>query len=798
MKKLLITLISLSLFTGVHSQVIISELMQSNIDCAMDDENQFPDSWIELYNTSNTAEDASQYSIGEDNDPATAWHLPAKMLPPKRFQLIYCDGESKGYHTNFKLNVDKESSVYLFKKGVLVDSITIPTKMPAANVSYGRLDINSNKWGFQENPTPLQNNCNSISDVILGEPIFSILGGVYTKSNTINLSISIPEDAPKDTEIRYTTDGSEPTNYSQLYKSPLIFSSTRVIRAKLFHKGCISPRSATQSYIFLQRNMTLPVISINTNKEFLYDNQKGIYVDGTYNSTKKNYQYDWRRPINIEMFDAPNKESVINQLCETRIAGAASRGFQLKSLAIYSNKRFGKKKFKYEFFPEQRPGQKNFKSLVLRNAGNDFDYLYMRDAIAQKTFATYTDIDFQAWQPAIIYINGTYKGILNIRERGNGNNIYTNYDELEDIDVIENWNDVKEGDKTNLNAFKQFFNEHNHTYEEYAQWMDLKEFINFWAMNCYFNNVDFPGNNFMMWRPRTEDGKWRFIAKDIDYTMGIYNQQPYNYKYINWLYDHDYDPSTNWANHSESTRLFRRLMEDKDFSREFIDHLSIYMGDFLNYDKIWTNIWEPMYNVIKEEYPTHRNLINKWWPNYSNELSSAQSWVKQRTDFLYQHLSEYYKLGTPRQLEINNSLLPSEKESITITVNGIPLTDNSFSGKFFETRQIQLSGTQKDNSGFQITGWDITEISTNGSVKHSHIDGSNYSFRMPSCTRLSINSTIGTYNDIEDISTSYVEKYNTEKNNIEYYNAQGIKTNRLSKGINIIRSRNGKVSKILY
>lgn len=797
MKKLLITVISLFLFTGAHSQVIISELMQSNIDCVMDDENQFPDSWVELYNTSNAAEDASQYSIGEDNNPATAWHLPAKMLLPKRYQLIYCDNESKGYHTNFKLNVDKASSIYLFKKGVLVDSITIPTKMPAANVSYGRLEINSNIWGFQETPTPLQNNCNSISDVILSEPIFSIPGGVYTKSNTINLSMSIPEDAPKDTEIRYTMDGSEPTKYSQLYKSPLTFSSTKVIRAKLFHKGCISPRSTTQSYIFLLRDMTLPVISINTNKEFLYDNQKGIYVDGTYNSSKKNYQYDWRRPINIEMFDNPNQESVINQLCETRVAGAASRGSQLKSLAIYSNKRFGKKKFKYEFFPDQRPEQKNFKSLVLRNAGNDFDYLYMRDAIAQRTFATYTDIDYQAWRPSIIYINGTYKGILNIRERGNGNNIYTNYNELEDIDVIENWNDVKEGDKTNLNDFKQFFNEHNHTYEEYAQWMDIKEFINYWAMNCYFNNIDFPGNNIMMWRPRTEDGKWRFIAKDLDYTMGIYNQHPYNYKYINWLYNHDYDPSSNWANSSESTRLFRRLMEDKDFSREFIDHISIYMGDFLNYDKIWNNIWEPMYNVIKEEYPIHRKLINMWWPNYSNELESAHSWVKQRTDFLYQHLSEYYKLGTPRQLEINNSLLPSEKESIIITINGIPLTNNSFIGKFYESRNIQLSGEQKDNSGIQITGWDITEISTNGTIKKSHINGTNYSFQMPSCSQLLINSSIGIYNDIDSNSLPY-ENDNKESNNIEYYNLQGIKTNTLSKGINIIRSSNGKVSKIIY
>src|SRR5574344_1892237 len=91
---------------------------------------------------------------------------------------------------------------------------------------------------------------------------------------------------------------------------------------------------------------------------------------------------------------------------------------------------------------------------MLRNAGNDFDYLYMRDAVIQRTMAQHTDLDWQAWRPAIIYINGTYKGILNIRERSNEDNIYTNYDGLEDIDMIENWSELKVGDDSNFKHFK--------------------------------------------------------------------------------------------------------------------------------------------------------------------------------------------------------------------------------------------------------------------------------------------------------------------------------------------------------
>ena len=45
-------------------QLKISELMQSNIDCLMDDLNDFPDSWVELYNNGTTAVSLGKYKLG--------------------------------------------------------------------------------------------------------------------------------------------------------------------------------------------------------------------------------------------------------------------------------------------------------------------------------------------------------------------------------------------------------------------------------------------------------------------------------------------------------------------------------------------------------------------------------------------------------------------------------------------------------------------------------------------------------------------------------------------------------------
>ena len=732
----------------VRSQVIINELMQSNIDCIMDDQNEFPDSWVELYNAGNTSVNLQSYSIGTAKNGSDAYTLPSTTIAPHGFALVYCDKEGHDMHTPWRLESGKGCNVYLFHQGSIVDQVENLKKQPAPNIAYGRESNGSDIWGYMLTPTPKTSNTGGISDKMLGTPIFNEPGRVLTSYQYLSVALSVPGGSPEGTQIRYTTNGSEPTISSTLYTSPIAVNNSRTIRAKLFCEGWLSPRSTTQSYLYLNREMTLPVISIVTDDRYFNDNQIGIYVDGTYESGKKNYEFDWRRPINIEYFEEPGNESELNQLCETRIQGGATRSNKMKSLAIYAHKRFGTKRFAYEFFPDQRPGDTEFKSLVLRNAGNDFDYLFMRDAIIQRSMAEHVDLDWQAWRPAIIFINGTYKGMLNIRERSNEDNIYTHYDGLEDLDMIENWWDLKEGDWENWNAFQAFYAEHGHTLAEYAQWIDWEEFINLMAMNLYFNNQDFPGNNIVMWRPRTADGRWRFIAKDTDFGLGLYGSSP-DYNSIEWLHNPDYDWNRNWANKYEHTRLFRRMMEDTDFAREFLDRCAIYMGDFLNEQGVRA-VWDPMYNLVKTEYPHHRKLINEWWPNYNDELNNARNWLSKRTSYFYTQLANYYHLGTPTILKVNTLLSEEERGSIGVTFNGIKLSKSRFDGRFFANRSITLSGIPSE--GKQVVGWQVRQTNSNGQTTTQEISGSTYTFMMPSCNYLVINAVLADVDGIEEVS----------------------------------------------
>ena len=756
MKKWTFSIALLLSSQAIHAQLVINELMQSNIDCIMDDLNEFPDSWVELYNTGTAAVNLKDWRLGLSDKAGEAWQLSNKQIGPGEYALVFCDKVGKNLHTDFRLESGKGGSLYLFQGQTIVDKVEDLPKQPAPNIAYGRKTDGSNEWGYQLTPTPEGTNTGEVCDHdhILGEPVFSEPGKVFNGNKTFNLQLSLPEGSPEGTEIRYTTNGSEPTASSAKYTADIPITKSTSIRAKLFCNGWLSPRSTVQSYIFHDRSMTIPVISIVTDNSYLNDKKIGIFANNY--GHEKYQQVDWRRPLNIELFDAEGEPSQLNQLCETRITGAWSREAARKSMGIYCHKRFGKKNMEYEFFPDQCPGLTNYKSIVLRNSGNDRDYTYMRDAVCQRAMAEHADIDWQAWRPAVIYINGNYWCLLNIRERANENNILTHYDGLEDIDLIEN-GELKEGTKENYDAFTAFFNEHGHTLDEYAELMDWEEYIRITTINLYFNNLDYPGNNNVMWRPRAEGGKWRWIAKDLDYTLGLYTNGGaggsggYDHQIIaQWYNPDDYSlhQGANFSITWDATRLFRRLMEDADFAREFIDRFSIYMGDFLN-EKSVRAIWDPMYAMIKDEWKRHRRVVydNPWWPIFDDEQRYARNWLSKRTNEMYKQLGKQYDLGAPIPMTVNQDL--EDASALDVTFNGVPLTKGVFNGKFFADRSITLEGQAPE--GQVISGWTIVTKSSSGTDTRQ-IDGERCALLMPQCTNLAINAILRKSTGIDTLS----------------------------------------------
>lgn len=762
--------------------LVINEIMQSNIDCIMDDLNEFPDSWVELYNTGNVSENLGDYAIGLKDKPNKAYKLPNKSIPAGGHLIIYCDKADRDLHTDFRLESGKGGAVYLFKGDEIVDQIVDLKKQPAPNIAYGRETDNTDKWGYMATPTPGEANCGRICKDVLPDPIFSVPGRVT--SETLEVALLLPEGAPEGAEIRYTTNGKEPTKTSSKYTVPLRIAASKTVRAKIYCDGYLTPQSVTQSYIHHNRDVTLPVVSMTTNRDYFYNSKLGIYVEGDYTPGTPNYEYDWRRPVNIEYFEGPEVESSFNQLCETRVKGGATRGSALKSLAVYANKRFGTNRFNYEFFPDQTPGIAEFKSFEMRNSGNDFDYMYMRDAVIQQSVGMHCDLDWQPSRPVIFYINGEYKGILNIRPRSNEDYVYSYYDGLEDIDMYENWEELKTGDDTNFKAFTEFYKGQGHSLEEFDSWMDTSEFCNLMIMGNFYDNKDFPGNNIVMWRP-IDGGRWRWISKDTDFGMGLYGER-YDYPTLNWMTTPGYDNNRNaWANNAEHTRLFRRLMVNEDFKNMFIERAAVYMGDFLTPDEIISLI-DARYEELKFEYKFHRDLFNPWWPNYSQEIANARTWTKNRWTFFYKHLASFFGLSNPVPLYVDKGT----DNGRTLTVNGIQLSGSQFNGKYFPGRTLTIS-SDSETDGQYINGWEVTINDKTGTHRTTY-KKEVLTLTMPEASSVSITSILGS----EPLAVESLPSAADSEDCI-YYDTSGRRVLNPSKGI-FIRKTGSRSEKIIF
>ena len=820
MKKYLIFLSLVGLSIGTTAQTLkINEVMQSNVECIMDDIKEFPDSWVELYNPTDAAINLKDYKISNKNKVKKAWQLPDQEVPADGHVIIYCDKEGKEdnrFHTDFRLESGKGCTVYLFKgkDAEPVDSLPADMKkMPAPDVAFGRETDGADKWGYQVTPTPGKANTGEICDAkhILGAPVFGKDGFVTSGDAAFQLELSLPEGAPEGTVIRYTTDGSEPTSKSTKYTSPINIGKTKVIRAKLFCDGWLSPMSSAQSYIFHPREITLPIFSVQTNDKYLNDKEIGLFANNNSKEDKKTH--DWRRPVMIEFFPAEGNNSAFNQLGETRIQGGQSRSNALKSMVFYANKRFDPdhKRYSYEFFPDQKPGITEFKSFSLRDGGNDFGDLYFRDLIIQRTMADHVDLDWQAGHSAVLYINGEYMGMLNIRERSNEDNIYSNYNGLEDIDMVEISHEKVDNvdqfleefkgseDETFYNAFKAFYSEKGHTKAEYEQWMDVSEYLNIMIMNLFYGNIDFPGNNIVFWRPNDDDTEsglpkiWRFIVKDTDFGLGLYNRQN-NYNTIDLLYHPEKYPNDNWAFTEPATLLIKNMLEDKGILDMFIDKCCVYMGDFMNGKGTGETI-----DLIKaeamEEFVAHRDKYNSgwgWWgpvdnrSDIENKFNAAKQWAEGRPNNFYKHIGDKWNLGTAFPVTINKGVVELPE---TVTVNGIKLSEGVFDGKFFPNRQLTITATAPE--GKTIAGWKVTTTPASGSKKTENYDDDELVFTPASCKSMSIEA-------IFSIGSGISEKKAECNDDVKaIYNLRGERQQSLSSGVNIVVYGNGEARKVV-
>lgn len=690
--------------------VFINEIIAANTHSGADTYYNNYSDWIELYNASDRVIDLSFHYLTDNFNRPQKWEIPqGTVIGPGEYLAFYADGDDIYDHTNFKLSQEGEEVALFNSVGMKVDAVEFGPL--AADVSYGRQPDGGKDFYYFSRPTLTAPNTFTGAREFTFAPVTrpSIPGGSYNGPQAIELTTDTPSD-----RIRFTLDGSIPNEDSTLYTAPLQLESTAVLRVRAFKDGALPGPVLTHSY-FIDENISLPVVSISTDPANLWDDDIGIYTKGpnAYPDPpyyEANFWEDWERVINLEYFP-PGGTAALNITIGVQIFGGDSKAYDQKSLALFPRDKYGGPVFDYKFFDNKDVTA--FKRLVLRTSGQDWAETLFRDAMHHTLVEGRMDIDLQAYTPALLFLNGECWGIQNIREKIDEEYIETNYGFPQDqIDYLYHDNgdvQVKRGDRVHYDAMLAFIETNDMTlpenYEYIKTRMDVGEFLNYNITQLYFVNTDWPGVNVKFWRPRTPEGKWRWILFDTDFGSGLYNT--YRHDMMIHITNSIGDA---WPNPAWSTFLFRKLLENPEFRDEFIQRFAAHMDTTFSRERVLQMI-ETMKSRIQPE--VHRSHA-KWGGSFAAAMkfyfpSTLAEWEAKidvvrefainRPIRARQHLSDYFGLDGTFQLTVN----VHAPEGGKVTVNGVELPAGHFKGQFF--RGVPLRLAAKANPGYRFVQW---------------------------------------------------------------------------------------------
>lgn len=597
------------------------------------------------------------------------------------------------FHTNFKLNADG-GSVYLTNpQSGIVDQVSlgsIPT-----NVSYGRKTDGDSLWNYFLESTPGKSNIGLGYTGLSGEPIFSLAGGFYTGAINISLTPSVPG-----TIIYYTLDGSEPKTTSTRYTSPISITSPKVLRAMEVGQNLIPGQIVTNTYLINISNK-LPVFSISTDPGNLFDNDYGIYVLGDSAESVEpyygaNYWNDWERPIHIELFDTNGTGFSMD--AGIKIFGGWSRRYDQKSLAIYARSIYGSGKIKYKLFNDLPFTE--YESFILRNGGNDWQHTLLRDPLSAELLEG-TSVDKQAYRPVVLFLNGQYWGIHQLREKINEHFLSDHHNvDPDSVDLLELNGLVINGDNSDYIKLYIFISSNNlaiqSNYEYVKSKMDMDSFIDYFVSEIYFDNTDWPVNNIKFWR-KSVTGKWRWILFDTDFGYGLYDQLGYQHNTLSFA------TSTNgpaWPNPPSSTLLLRKLLENISFKNDFVNRFADFMNTRFSVQNV-TNQITKLKSAIAPEISRQSARWNQFNPSsWETNVQRIYDFANKRLDYLQLYFTQKFSLPGLKPVGIVNN----DTSAGFVQLNSLTLKTPAFSGAYFMNIPIKIIAVPK--RGYKFVRWE--------------------------------------------------------------------------------------------
>ena len=685
------------------ARVVINEIQVSNLDMFLDRSLNYG-GYVEIYNPSTRGFSLEGLYVSDDagNLMKAMLNSHSGAVPAKGFGIIWFDHATRDNgQVDFKLNMDGGTIYISDPSGRLLVSQTYPPAV--SRTSYARTTDGGNEWGVTAQPTPGASNSGSGAFVDannyerLPMPELSHDSQVFTTPFT--LTATVPEGAT----LRYTTDGTTPTDVGGLtYTDGIGISTTTVVRMRLYQEGRLPSPVKTCSYILRDKDYMLPVLSVVADPKSLYSDSLGIFVTGVNGTSGSgidfpcNWNMDWDRLAAFNYITASGDSVHSQEVALTRFGGWSRSwypyNFKLKAQSLYE----GQSYLTFPFFPN-KPYQRN-KVLQVRNGGNDLLCRIKDAALHNIIISSGLHLDCQDYMPVHTFINGQYIGMLNIREPSNKHMGYSNYgldtDEMDQMrlgggvevnagsaDAFWHWRDLS----------RQAANEK--VYQQICDMVDIDEFVNYMATQMFLGGDDWPGNNckaFKGW-----DGKFHIVLFDIDQAL----------RYDTYAFQHIMN-----NRNVPLVSIFLNMLNNDRFRRQFIDTYSIVAGSVFDPDRCTAII--DRISAEMDPALAFEDLSTQPTADYMKQVLTAE-----RRDRMMMGLRNWQnvRISSPAQ----RVKLSSNIAAAQLQANGLVIPTAHFDGTLFAPCTLTASAPE----GYIFKGWqeaDGTMLATTPNLVIDH------------------------------------------------------------------------------
>lgn len=604
-------------------------------------------------------------------------------------------------HTNFGIKAEGEKVSLYNPQQNLIDSLTI--KVVGLNNSVGSFpDSSSARALFEVGSPGASNNVSVPCNGYALPPLFSINSGIF--QSPIFISISNPNPVADSSKIYYTIDGSEPSINSTLYNGnpiPIFYSS--VLKAASFVNGKIPSSVETGSYLFNIIHTT-PILSVITDNANLYGSD-GIFDNWWRDDDKHAY---------ADYFDTSNN-LVFSKNTTMQIDGGwgGSRSNPQHSFRLdFEDSPIGDGPVIYPLIPN-RPNRTKYSQIYLRNGSNQYLRLPYKDAAQVMSMAGETNTYFSAWRPVSVYINGSYFGLYELREKFDKEYFETIEGALTnstDILSLSAWyNYTLRALSGSLDTFSTYYNSFvNLNPADTSFWnaadkyFDLTSYADYIIAESWMGNTDWPQNNIKIYRSDKTNLRYRFCVIDLELSLNPNGWTDCVDDHIAYMLSSN--PDNPYIN------IFLKSRQNQRFKNYFINRFA----DVMNTAYLPSRILEIENSMFNQTVLEMQKQYARWGdPNnipqqmnefYNNHLVLNDE-LACRSEQVRDHIQSNFNL--PNQVDITLDVYPNEAGKIRIST--ILPESYPWNGIYFNGVPVKIEALAND--GYVFSHWD-----TNASI----------------------------------------------------------------------------------